>query len=248
MAKPDWCHRSTFLRIKGIKTKKDVAPHTLRAEAIFAEGNAIHRKWQTWTAEMGILWGMWECVICQECLYEWSDNLPTKDRDCLRGLDHQWEYREVPLQDDYFKIAGHADGIINPTNEESLILEAKSVGPGTLRKLDLLHPDEHDDDSYSKFSSITRPMSEHFLQAQIYLRLAQSEKITSHVGPISRGLVLYEHKADQQIREFPITYSPRWTDALFEAAADIAWAIDNDRNIGCLHRGCSQCELYVEED
>lgn len=233
----------------GHPAKKETAPHSLRTNLIFGEGNAIHTKWQTWLGEMGILWGRWQCIHCQELIAEWSDNLPVKSGcPALVGGVHEWKYREVPLTaEDVPLIKGHSDGIINPTTEESMVLEAKSVGPGTLRKLDVLSETEDNALASSRFSRITRPEGEHFRQAQIYMRLAQQRSITNVVGPINRAVVLYEHKADQQVREFVITYNPRWTEDLWSTAKDIEWAVKNDREIRCPYGGCSQCEIYKED-
>jgi hypothetical protein len=243
MAKAEWCPRATWHRLSG-HTAKLSAPDSLRANLIFAEGHDIHHKWQRWLREMGILWGYWECSICAEGMYEWSDNLIPGH--CLHGSPHNWKYREVPLRSTPLGIQGHADGITNPTADETFMLEAKSVGPGTLRKLDLIKEDE---EASSQFSKITRPLGDHFRQLQIYLRLFnEDERLTEEVGAIRRGLMIYEHKADQQVREFPVVYNPRWTDELFSTAQDIIWAVDHDRTIGCPYGGCSQCKPYESED
>lgn len=246
MAKSDWCPRATWHRIKGHSLKELPAPHSLRSELIFAEGHTIHHKWQQWAKEMGILWGSWECIHCGDMIFEWSDNLPYSS--CHDGIPliHSWAYREVPLENGSL-VRGHSDGIINPSTEESLVLEAKSIGPGTIRKLDLIRDDQPDEDAVKVFNRISRPMGDHFRQTQIYLRMVNEDAvITGEVGSVKRAVVLYEYKADQQVREFVVTYRPHWTEDLFETARDIEWAIDHDRSIGCPYGGCSQCESYEE--
>jgi hypothetical protein len=141
-------------------------------------------------------------------------------------------------------IGGHADGIINPTGDEPLIMENKSVGPGTLRMMSLLMDEESDDLSSDRFSKITRPMRSHLLQVQIYLRL--SEQWKEEVGPIRRAVVIYEHKADQKVREFVIERNDSWTDPLFDTATDIAWAISKGREVKCPDGGCAKCRAFEE--
>jgi hypothetical protein len=155
---------------------------------------------------------------------------------------HNWRYREVPLELDSHRIGGHADGIINPTSDESLLLEIKSIGPGTLRALDLLAEHEADDISSDRFSKITRPAAAHFRQTQIYMRLSENWKTL--VGPIDRACIVYEHKADQQVREFIITRNDRWTDPLFDTAMDIVWALDKGRDVKCPYSGCARCKAF----
>ena len=223
----------------------DVAPNRLRSELIFSEGHAIHERWQTWLREMGVLWGGWQCIHCDELVQDWSDNLVNTE--CPNGVTkHQWKYREVPLS--LGRISGHADGIVNPTSMESFILEAKSIGPGTLRKLDVLMDDEADFSGSDKFSKITRPLGDHFRQLQIYLRLLRSTPVGDEsIDAATRGIMIYEYKADQQVREFVVTYNPHWTDELFDIAEDIEWAVDHDREIKCPYGGCFQCKIYEEQ-
>ena len=66
----------------------------------------------------------------------------------------------------------------------------------------------------------------------------------AEIGPVHRGVVVYEYKSDQQVREFVIEYNPRWTDDLFEAADDIAWAISMGREVKCPYGGCANCKQY----
>jgi hypothetical protein len=40
---------------------------------IFAEGHAIHGKYQDWLWEMGVLWGRWLCLSCHN---KWDDTSP----------------------------------------------------------------------------------------------------------------------------------------------------------------------------
>lgn len=242
MCKPDWCPRATWHRLLGHAQKEQPAV-PLKLSLIFETGTRSGEKWQQWTKDMGILWGRWVCRLCEQERFEWSSELGGNCSALLFPGPHYWRYCEVPLV--HGKIAGHADGIVNPTGDESLIMENKTIGPGTLRLLDLVPADHSDDTAHGMFGKITKILPSHFYQTQIYLRMAQS--LTEVVGPIQRGVVVYEYKADQQVREFVIEYDPRWTDHLWEVAADIEWAISKDREIKCPRGGCAQCHAYEGE-
>jgi hypothetical protein len=235
MCKADWCQRSTWHRLMG-HTAREAPPVPLRLSLIFETGTESGKKWQKWTRDMGILWGMWECRICGHAKLAWSNELGGV---CPAVVDarHRWKYREVPLR--HGLVGGHADGLVNPTGDENFIMENKTIGPGTLRMLNI---EEDPDATHGQFSRITKVLPDHFRQTQIYMRMSQS--LVPEVGPINRGVVIYEQKADQQVREFVIEYDPRWTDHLFEAADDIRWSIDKDREVKCPFGGCSQCEAY----
>jgi hypothetical protein len=246
MSRSDWCHRADWFRLRGAVPLKKTQVTGLIASRIFEEGHTIHTKWQKWLSEMGIIWGIWQCVICKERRYAWADALTAGVCPSLSdGGPHIWAYQEVPLQDHLgLSMRGHADGIINPSRNEPLLLEIKSIGPGTLRALDVMGHDDHDDDAWQHFTKVSRPLKSHVVQTMIYLRLA--EEHNTAVGAIKRGLVLYESKADQKNKEFIVTRDDKWTDPLFEAAADIAWAITRGREIKCNHGGCARCAVYEE--
>ena len=242
MCKKDWCQRATWHRLVG-HTLPEPPVIPLRLSLIFETGTESGKKWQQWTRDMGILWGRWVCAACRLEKFEWSSDLG--DHACLafKGVrPHIWEYQEVPLH--HGLVGGHADGIVNPTGDEALVMENKTIGPGTLRMLDVLGEDEHDEVGHDKFGRITKILPSHFRQTQIYLHLAQS--LEEEVGPIKRGVVIYEYKSDQQVREFVIEYDPRWTKDLFETADDIVWAISMGREVKCPYGGCPQCRAYEE--
>lgn len=241
MVDPEWCWRRTWHLLNGKVPTPDPIP--LRLALIFEEGHAIHRKWQRWTREMGILWGEWQCILCEQTVLDYSAELPGSGCVDTASGTHQWKYKEVPLGDRSKRLGGRADGIVNPTGTEPVVMEVKSIGPGTLRKLDVL-PEYHvgEELEAAAFSRVTRPLNTHFRQLQIYLRLAQ--KYTEILGPINRGILVYEQKADQQVREFPILYDPAWTDDIFEAMDDINWAMDKGREVKCPYGGCAKCKEF----
>lgn len=53
ICKRDWCPRSSWYTIKGYE--KVERPLTFQTLNVFAEGHAIHNKWQTWLQEAGVL-------------------------------------------------------------------------------------------------------------------------------------------------------------------------------------------------
>ena len=62
MAKPDWCIRATWYRICGWPEPDRKFNFIL--ENIFAEGNGIHAKFQSWLRGTGKYLGLWECLAC----------------------------------------------------------------------------------------------------------------------------------------------------------------------------------------
>jgi hypothetical protein len=241
MSSKDWCHRATWHRISGHPLMKPPPAVALKPSLIFAEGHQIHRKWQGWLRGMGILWGRWKCLACHESVEMFSNDLRQIGCTGMCNGEHLWEYMEVPLEYPSHRMAGHADGVVRVGNEVVLV-EFKSVGPGTMRLLGLLDEDENDGVSSERFSKISMPARSHLIQTQIYLRLMEAARST----PLERAVVIYEHKADQQVREFPIVRNDSFTDPLFDAALDIAWAMDRGREVKCPFGGCSKCKSYEE--
>jgi rubrerythrin len=220
MAKADWCPRATCYRILGQIPNNDEAIGYGTA-SIFETGNTAHTKWQTWLWRMGRLYGRW---ICLACGWVWEDTAP---QECPECSAETLAYREVPLQaEDRYLIAGHADGGV--IDIESLV-EIKTIGTGTIRieepELVRKHTKKTTDgksviDLDSLWNGIKRPFPSHRRQAQIYLRLANLMGL-----PFYRMVFLYENKANQQPKEFTITYDPEVTHELFETARDIKFAV-----------------------
>ena len=240
MSRSDWCHRADFLRLTGRTVPKETL--RLRPNLIFEEGHTIHTKWQRWFREMGILWGRWECIICGHSVLAWSDQLTGNCPMIRSGREHPFAYKEVPFDHPTLRIGGHADGVVNPTLEEPLLIEIKSVGPGTLRALDVMTDDDGDDDAWQHFAKVNRPLKSHVVQTMLYLRLV--EQYRAEIGRVSRGVIIYESKADQQSREFVVTRDDQWTDPIIEAVMDILFAIGRGRDVPCNHGGCARCAAY----
>jgi hypothetical protein len=243
LAQSDWCIREAWFLLNGHSPKSK--PLRLSSNVVFAEGHAIHDKWQKWLADMGVLWGRWECAVCEESILAWSNEI---GGDCPARIAvgrHLWEYKEVPLEYAALNIRGHADGIINIDGDEPFLLEIKSIGPGTLRALDLMSDDDPDSKSGEMFSRISKPLRSHFIQVQIYLHLAQQWK--EEVGEVKRAVIVYEHKADQQTREFVVTYNERWTEDRLGEVEFLLWMIAQGREVLCERGGCARCTPYEEK-
>jgi len=59
LCKTNWCPRSSWYTMTGVpKPPEEFRFQTLN---IFAEGNAIHNKYQSWLADAGVLCGDWIC-------------------------------------------------------------------------------------------------------------------------------------------------------------------------------------------
>jgi hypothetical protein len=61
---------------------------------------------------------------------------------------------------------------------------------------------------------------------------------------------IYELKSNQDYKEFEVMYDPEYILDIFENAADVAWAVDNDRPPACNIdpvKGCKRCVTFREE-
>jgi CRISPR/Cas system-associated exonuclease Cas4 (RecB family) len=106
-----FCPRAVWLRITGGPVETDKFDFV--RENIFAEGNAIHAKWQDRLRKYTNLWGNWKCLVpgCREikrdCLEPDRNDVPQ----CMGVDGHLWHYAEVNLDaEDEALMCGHADG------------------------------------------------------------------------------------------------------------------------------------------
>lgn len=243
MAKSDWCPRATCYRILGVAPSNDDAI-AYGTASIFETGNTAHTKWQRWLAQMGRLYGSWWCHVCMHSMLATS---PASCENC--GDSFGLEYREVPLEAEArYLIAGHADGAVLDIGS---LVEIKTIGTGTIRieepELVRKHTKKTTDgktvlDLDSLWNGIKRPFPSHRRQAQIYLRLANLMGLD-----VDRMVFLYENKANQQPKEFSITYDPDVTHDLFETARDIKFAVadgivlDRPKDFEQAKAPCTKC-------
>jgi rubrerythrin len=215
MAKAGWCPRQDYYTITlGDRAKESIS---FVRENIFDEGHTIHRKYQRWFHEMGILYGWWDCL----CGHYWEDHSPTN---CPACGSISVRYREIPLANSQYLIEGHADGGIVDTKglfdiPAPLLLEMKSIGIGTLR-MDAphLHQLYLDGSSLEElWREVKRPFPSHVRQATLYCWLSQFGP-----QPFNHMLFIYECKWNQQTKEFLVEVNQGHIEWILEAALDVA--------------------------
>jgi len=229
MVSPDWCHRASYFQLQGTLPNPDTRRNSLRMQSVFAEGHAIHAKWQGWFQEMGTLFGKWYCHECEEMFWGGSD--------CHNG---PLEYREVPLFYEPLRISGHADGWLVNLGDP-LMLEIKSIGMGTLRWEcpELLM--ENDNDFDKTWKALKAPFMKHIMQVQIYMKLAE---LLGYEDYPKEAVLIYENKSNQEVKEFVVQKSDFGIAHLFDAAKSIVDSIKAGTpppcNINVL--GCAKCK------
>lgn len=129
------------------------------------------------------------------------------------------EQAEVPVIDVDHLIMGHADGVINDKHGRAVI-EIKSVGVGTVRFEDygLFAPYSKNEINLDQlWNSIKHPFDSHVRQAQLYM----------HCLGIHEGLILYEWKATQDVKEFAIQFQPELVAPILAACLSVKRALDS---------------------
>ena len=238
LIKKDWCALAAYHALKGNYIETRERPN-LRTQSIFDTGHAIHAKWQNYLKDMGVLYGRWYCPTDNR--YEWG---LSKDPNII-GTPSIFDYAEVPLHSKKHMIYGHSDGWVKGLGEDFLV-EIKSIGPGTIR---LEAPALIiDSDLDSAWKNIRNPFTTHLLQGQVYLHLAHLMVEAGELESAPNEIVfIYELKATQDYKEFVVSYTPNFVEHIFEAAADVVWAVENDRPPVCTinsTKGCKRCEPF----
>ncbi|MDP9870423.1 hypothetical protein J2S55_009761 [Streptosporangium brasiliense] len=224
MAAHDWCPRATYYRIRDVRDGKPYAGEQFAVGtlSIFEEGHDIHRKWQGWLREMGVLEGRWDCLDCGRRGVDFgTDPLSCTKCDSVTGLT----YGEVPLDaEKELLICGHADGKVGRR-----LIEIKSIGKGTVRmdEPELLKKHTHATvngknlvDLDGLWADLQRPLKPHVKQANVYLKIAQLMGID-----VDEMVFLYEFKPNQQTKSFTIKISPRVIEPLLAKAESVADAL-----------------------
>jgi hypothetical protein len=210
MSKSEWCPRHDFYRILGTPSEKSSQRNpSFRMENIFAEGHAIHGKYQTWLWEMGVLFGDWKCRTCK---HRWGALSPTVCQFCQSP---DIKFIEVPLRHTQFKVEGHADGAVHAEWYRGLI-EIKSIGIRSLafEAPRLYHLYEQGMSADEIWFGIKRPFATHLRQGQLYLWMAQ---------PAYDSIVfIYESKFHQQTKEFLVTYNKKLIEPIIEDAREVS--------------------------
>jgi hypothetical protein len=231
MVGSDWCHRASYFHLLG---REPISTRTssLRLELVFQEGHDIHKKWQRWFQQMGVLKGKWYCEECEEIFW----GMP----DCHDG---PLKYREVPFFNEEYRIVGHSDGWLVGLGDP-LMLEIKSVGDGTLRwECPELYAD-NDYDFNRTWKAINAPFKKHIDQVQMYMKLAE---LQGYEDVPNEAVIIYEAKPNQEVKEFVIPRSDWGIKNLLEAAKMIVESVKAGTPPECNinSEGCARCKPYV---
>ena len=237
--KKDFCVRGSYFLMSGHKKIADNPP--LRLQVIFDEGHYIHAKWQRWFQEMGIIHGKFKCEACDKVTFGTS---PQACEHC----GAPWQkliYDEVTMIDKDLRIAGHTDGWIKKASGDEMLIEIKSIGPGTIRAEAPQLIQDADGDFMKAWSNIKRPFPSHILQGQMYMELMHRMG-----NPIEKIVFLYELKADQSYKEFVIKRDFELVQHVFEKAQKVIDAVEAKVAPACTNdpeNGCKQCQPYKED-
>lgn len=240
LCKSDYCARWQYYEIM-LQPPIEDRPN-LRLQNIFDEGHAVHDKWQTRIWEMGNLYGKWKCLSCD---HHWFALSPTECDACGSPL---LKYKEVPLVDEDLMIAGHADGWVMGLGEDFL-LEAKSVGPGTIR---MEAPSLMRDgaDLSTAWRNIRRPFATYVRQVLLYIEIGH-RMVTNGLLPSfpEEAVVLMELKMDQSYKEFVVKRDAEVVKDMLDTAYDVAHAVRTQTPPPCSHSltdPCKACAPFKE--
>lgn len=211
LSKNDWCPRSNYYDLTD-EHESNPRKNQLRTLNIFAEGNAIHSKWQEWMWKTGCLVGNWRC---NRCGHGWMAKSPLVCPECSHV---DIEYREVPIYNEEHHIIGHSDGEWED-HEGRALVEIKSVGLGTIRwDAPALYAGYENgelslDDLWKK---IKRPLLPHRRQINLYM----------YCRKIDNAIVIYEWKPTQEVKEFHLTLDMSIVQPMLDGAKQVIAAID----------------------
>ncbi len=127
------------------------------------------------------------------------------------------EQSEVPVYNEEHLIMGHADGILSDKKGRAVV-EIKSVGAGTIRFEDygLFAPYSRKEITFEGlWDSIKHPFDSHVRQAQLYM----------YCLGIDKGIILYEWKATQEVKEFEIDYQPELVEPILASCLTVKRAL-----------------------
>ena len=223
MSKWDWCWRADYYRMVNAPFDTRSTSPSFHMESVFEEGHGIHRKWQGWLHEMGVLYGVF---FCRECKERWWETSPMTCPFC--GSQRRPVYREVPLEAPELTIAGHSDGGIWKPGEPLRLLEVKSISLGTLRfeAPDLYQRYQNNEDLYTIWRDIKRPFAPHLRQGQLYLYLINRGAEGIHVPEI---VYIYEWKPTQSVKEFVVKFNPRYVERMLAGAEMVTESLETGR-------------------
>lgn len=244
MAKDDWCHRAQYFELLGADPAPSKYKSSMRQLLVFEEGHRIHARYQKWFGDMGRLFGLWQCDVCDQT--QWG----MKDDSCVTCVNAFKQgklkhYLEVPLWYEPLRISGHADGWLKNFGDD-LMLEIKSVGEGTVRFEDPALHTECGGDMKKIWSALKAPFTTHINQVQIYMELAE---LIGLPNPPKEAVVIYESKATQEVKEFIVPKNTFHVKSLFSAAEKVLAAVDKGVPPTCNIdpvNGCYKCNHHME--
>lgn len=148
--------------------------------------------------------------------------------------------KELPIYSEEYGIMGHADGLVEDFYGEA-ILEIKSIGMGTVR---FENPDLYNKyiikelDYDEVWDNIRQPFAQHLKQTMLYM----------FVTGVHKGVILYEWKASQAIKEFEVGLQMGLIESILATCTEVqackaasvliarpSWATSEE------HKICKQC-------
>jgi CRISPR/Cas system-associated exonuclease Cas4 (RecB family) len=217
MSKPDWCPRRDYWRIIGTPEEKvSQANPSFTMENILTEGTNIHRKYQGWLWDMGVLFGMW---ACEKCGHHWEAVSPFFCPKC-EAVAPDIGYREVPLLDEVMMVGGHSDGAVHDLLRGlNPLIEIKSIG---IRTLAFEAPRLYEQyvngmSAEDIWFSIKRPFGTHLKQGMLYCWLSK--------GRYDTIIFIYESKFTQQVKEFLVKFNPTIIAGVLDSAKEVSQGV-----------------------
>lgn len=239
MSASDWCDLAGYLALKGFKP--NIEEITFSKYNMFQEGHSIHAKWQRYLQECGVLWGVWE--------------LPDGTREVGTSTSEHDTYHEVSLVHPTLPLQGHADGLlvgVDPAKD--YLLEIKSMGAGTFRYYDYGSLADVDNDLEAAWKALRSPFLAHKTQVNIYMGIANDMAVAGTwdrpLSPPTSCVVIYENKANQEIKEFSVGFAPVAWNIMRERVVTISRALNGAvpppkcPNGGT--QGCKHCNAFED--
>ena len=240
LVKAGFCVRSQYFNMLN---PPEPDRHALRLQSIFDTGHGAHAKWQGYIRDMGNLFGMWECTVCEGNFWATS---PVSCELCAMS-DHL-KYQEVPLFNHALNIVGHADGWVTDMGRPFLI-EIKTIGVGTIRMEQPALLAANDGDLNKAWRDIRRPFPTHLRQGQMYLELVRRMGDAGEFAGMelpTEIVYVYELKADQSYKEFVVQANSYIIEDCLDMAFDVNRAISEGAPPACNVsgdplQGCKAC-------
>lgn len=221
----DWCPRASYYAFSPAYPTPPAEPLSLVQEDIFALGNDLHARWQTWAWKVGILRGEWLCVSCGS---RFNATAPGRCPDC-GAPQAALRYAEVPFSAPEYMVEGKADGDIG-----TALIEIKTVGVGTIRYSAPGIYNRHVHRIKSRrtgkveevlnlnglWRDIHAPFPDHYRQGQLYMHF------------LGRSPIVYVYDCkflSVEPKEFVVERSPKSVHSLLDSCLDVRYALEKER-------------------